>query len=66
MKKWGTIGEAVRFYDISQTTIHRWRRNGKIKSRELYKGDRLGYEYLLDPELKEQIDTVKLLDDRWG
>lgn len=65
-ENWGTIGEAVQFYEISQATVHRWRRNGKIKSREAYKGERVGYEYLLDDELKEQIDTVKLLDDRWG
>ena len=65
-KKWGTIREAVAYYDVATHTIHSWRRTGKIESKEAPYGKRMGYKYLLDPELKEVIDAVKIYDKRWG
>lgn len=66
MKKWGTIQEAVDYYGVATKTIHSWRRSGKLESRYAPTGKRIGYEYILDPQLKEFAKLSRMHDGRWG
>ena len=65
-EKYGTVQEAMIYYGIAIGTLHNWRRAGKIKSIEAPTGNRVGYKYLLDPKLKEHIEIMKSLDNRWS
>lgn len=64
-KKWGTLSDAVVFYGMAESTTINWRTNGKIVSKPVVVGKRTTYEYLLDDELKKEIDIMRSLDNRW-
>lgn len=64
-KTWVTIKDAVAYYGVATHTVYTWRRNGRLKSRPAPNGNRIGYEYYLDPHLKEEIEIARKKDKRW-
>ena len=65
MSKWGNIREATDYYGIATHTLHRWRREGRLESREKPQGKRVAYEYELNSDLKDWIDEARVHDKRW-
>lgn len=63
---WGTRAEALKFYGISIGTLVRWSKLGKIKTKEAQRFEtRVVNSYLLDDDLRELIENMKSLDNRW-
>lgn len=62
---WGTVSEALDFYGLAPNTLHNWRRQGKIKSKEAYIGNKLAYSYYLDKELRDSLVVIRQFDKRW-
>lgn len=66
MKQWLTAKEAKEYFGISSSTLYTWRKNGRFELKESYQGNRFGYLYKRDQALKELIQELKNIDNRWN
>lgn len=63
--EWISRAEAEVYYDVHPNTLHNWRRNCRVETRETMYGRVKGYKYEKSEELKSIILSQRKFDKRF-
>ena len=65
MIEWLTISEAEEYYKVDRQTLHKWRKDGTIRTQEDKSTSRVAYLYEINESWKATIDEIRANDGRY-
>lgn len=65
MIEWLNISEAEEYYKVNRQTLHKWRKDGSIRTKDDISTSRVAYLYEKNESWKSTIDEIREHDARY-